>query len=66
MLEAVNLFPQTPHWCGFSPLWMRRCVLSEDDVENPLEQTSHTCGRSPVWMRMCRFSSDGRSKHLPQ
>lgn len=48
MEEAVNRLPQTGHWCGFSPEWMRRWVLSEDDVENPLEHTEQTCGFSPV------------------
>jgi hypothetical protein len=44
----VKRFPHTPHWCGFSPLWMRLCVFSELDVLNPLPQTSQTWGFSPV------------------
>ncbi len=62
----MNLLPQTPHWWGFSPLWILLCVFRLDDVEKPFWQTSQTCGRSPVWVRRWRFRRDGLSKHFPQ
>ena len=54
------------HSWGFSPLWILRCVLRLDDVENPFSQMSQTWGRSPVCVLKCRLSNEGRSKHFPQ
>lgn len=57
---------QVGHLCGLSPVCMRRCVFSDDEVLKPFEQMSQMCGFSPVCVRRCRVSKLGRSNSLPQ
>ena len=41
MEEAVKHLPHTLHTCGFSPVWILRCVFRLELVLNPLLQKSH-------------------------
>ena len=44
----MNLLSHTGHLWGLSPLWMRRWVLRELEVEKAFPHTSHSNGFSPV------------------
>uniref|UniRef100_A0A3B4GGI5 Uncharacterized protein n=1 Tax=Pundamilia nyererei TaxID=303518 RepID=A0A3B4GGI5_9CICH len=58
-------FPHSEQEYGFSPVCMRRWVLSAPDSRNRRPQTPHGYGFSPVWMRMCFFKLEIRRKVFP-
>ena len=43
------------HLCGFSPLWMSRCLFKSPLWTNDLSHCVHLRGFSPEWMRECCF-----------
>uniref|UniRef100_A0A3P8Q4D8 Uncharacterized protein n=1 Tax=Astatotilapia calliptera TaxID=8154 RepID=A0A3P8Q4D8_ASTCA len=55
-------FPHSEQEYGFSPVCMRRWVLSAPDSRNRRPQTPHGYGFSPVWMRMYCLSSIDKNK----
>ncbi len=54
-LFCANAALHTLHTCGFSPVWVRLCVVNWLFSANAARHPSklHLNGLSPVWVRMC-------------
>lgn len=67
LLLWVNLLPQPGNvqMYGFSPVWVRRCVLRLKSNEKHFAQTSHLNGFSPVWTSWCLFNFELSRNRLP-
>ena len=50
---SANAIPQSAHLKGRSPVWVRMCVVTEEDWEKHFPHTEHAYGFSPVWVRTC-------------
>ena len=46
------------HWNGFSPVWMRLCLVNLLDSANSFRQMGHWNGFSPLCMRLCAVKLD--------
>lgn len=51
-----NPFPHTSHWYGFSPVWMRICVVSWFFFLKDLSQWVQRWGRTDEWVFLCCHS----------
>lgn len=58
-------FPQMPHECGRSPVWLLRCFFRCPLWVKLLQQKEQQKGFSPVWILMCIFRSPFRPHSFP-
>ena len=54
---SLNLFLQSGHTNGFSPVWILRCLFKWQLCLNFLSQSVQANGFSPVWILRWRFNS---------
>lgn len=66
LFDLENLFPQTKHKHGFSPVCVRRWHCKSEDLGNRALHTSHAYGFSPVCRRICTTKFDEFEKLRPQ
>ena len=52
---------QYAHSNGFSPVWVRMCIVRLPDSAKVSPHSLHSNGFSPVWVRMCLARCDGSS-----
>jgi len=65
VLRSVKLLSQCSHWCGFSPVWVFKCVVRWLFHENALSQRVHLKGLTSLWITTCCLRLRSRVNDLP-
>lgn len=66
IINLAKRLLQISHEKGFSPVWVRMCVVRWSEREKALVHTVHLKGLSPVWILRWRVSSSERENRLGQ
>lgn len=64
--DRANLWSQCSQAKGFSPVWVRRCVVKWSEREKYRWQVVHWKGFAPVWIRRCLVNSSERENDFGQ